>query len=505
MKAIQYIALVASMISSFSCSNFDDLNTNPDTPLTVTPAMLATSLILNITAPKADMVFVYDNFLAKQLTWGGSAEPYVYNRFDRTTFESYIWLTNAKKMLDASVDTEKNAYEGLALFIKAYTLFNLSMQVGDIPYLNITGGEEGNIKAVYDPQEVVMENILKDLAQASLLFASANNFGGDPILKGDVSKWQKAVNAFRLKVLISLSNKEQVGTIHVRQAFAEIVSAGKLMESNDDNLQRVFSDKMKQQYPFYINMSNLGEYAIHSNMIINPLKKYNDYRLFYYASPSKKLVDNGKDPKSFDAFIGIDPSIPFATVSEMYANQEYCALNSRYLKYPAGEPYIFLGYAEQNFNLAEASLRGWISGNTSDYYKKGIEASLAFTMSSTPDNDEYHQGHKLTPEYITEYLQNELIQLTGNTQHQLEQIMEQKYLASFMQLPWTTYYDYRRTGLPNFPINPGTNMNTDKNKIPVRCMYPQAEYDYNKENVEAAVSRQYGGVDDVNAVMWILK
>jgi hypothetical protein len=36
-------------------------------------------------------------------------------------------------------------------------------------------------------------------------------------------------------------------------------------------------------------------------------------------------------------------------------------------------------------------------------------------------------------------------------------------------------------------------------------MYEQREYDYNRENVEEAVRRQYNGNDDVNEVMWILK
>ncbi len=36
-------------------------------------------------------------------------------------------------------------------------------------------------------------------------------------------------------------------------------------------------------------------------------------------------------------------------------------------------------------------------------------------------------------------------------------------------------------------------------------MYPQVEYDYNSENVQAAIARQYGGVDDVNKLMWVLQ
>lgn len=83
--------------------------------------------------------------------------------------------------------------------------------------------------------------------------------------------------------------------------------------------------------------------------------------------------------------------------------------------------------------------------------------------------------------------------------------MEQKYIASFMQLPYQPYYDYRRTGYPVLPINPETSLNFNApDKLPVRWQYPDTEISYNTENVEEAIERQYGS-DEVNKLMWILK
>ncbi len=42
-------------------------------------------------------------------------------------------------------------------------------------------------------------------------------------------------------------------------------------------------------------------------------------------------------------------------------------------------------------------------------------------------------------------------------------------------------------------------------KVPKRFTYPQSEYDYNSDNLNAAVQRQYSGDDDVNKVMWLLQ
>lgn len=164
-----------------------------------------------------------------------------------------------------------------------------------------------------------------------------------------------------------------------------------------------------------------------------------------------------------------------------------------------------ISYLEQNFILAEAAIRGWISADASVYYKKGIKASMDFITTYTPDEEVYHYGHPLTEDVKNAFLENPQIQLGSNKEENIEKILTQRYLASFMQHPYDSYYDYRRTGYPKLPINPETNQNPVHDKIPVRWMYPKSEYDYNKENVEEAVQRQFGGVDDVNKEMWILQ
>ncbi len=95
--------------------------------------------------------------------------------------------------------------------------------------------------------------------------------------------------------------------------------------------------------------------------------------------------------------------------------------------------------------------------------------------------------------------------LKGGIEHQIKQIIIQKYLTYYMQYPFDAYYEYRRTGYPVLPINPFTNRNVEKDKIPVRWMYPTKEFDYNKENVDKAVASQYDGIDNNNKIMWILK
>ncbi|MGL4327958.1 MAG: SusD/RagB family nutrient-binding outer membrane lipoprotein [Tannerellaceae bacterium] len=488
-----------------SCSKFDDINTNPDAATKATASMMATALILNITKQGGNKVFVYDNMLSKQIGWAENAASEQYNLFGRTSFDNYTILITAKKMLEASSDIDKDSYTGLALFLKAYKLFYASLEVGDIPYSDALKGEEGVQKPKYDTQKDVMLQILNDLDESYALFSKGRKFDGDPIFEGNPDNWKKTVTAFQLKVLLHLSKKEADADLNIAYRFAQIVSLRDLFTSNSDNLQLVYSNKAGQIYPFYKTETKHADYAMLSNVIIDNFKNLNDYRLFYYASPSKYQLENGIDESDWSAYLSIDPSALFSDLSELAGEDKFCKLNTRYTNRPEGEPLIRLGYAEQNFILAEAALRGWIKDDANELYKKGIRASMDFITTNTPNEVAYHHNRAITDAYIDSYLAQEMIQLTGSKEADLEKIILQRYLASFMQHPYDAYFDYRRTGYPKLPINPESNMNPVKDKIPVRWMYPEAEFNFNGENANEAVNRQFGGVDDVNKLMWILQ
>lgn len=379
------------------------------------------------------------------------------------------------------------------------------MEVGDIPYSDALKGEEGNMKPRYDTQKEVMLSVLSDLEKSYFLFSLAKPFAGDPVFKGDINLWKKTVTAFQLKVLMHLSKKESDTDLKPKERFAAIVNTASLMTSNKDNFQLVYSDKASQVYPLHNTQTKHTGYAMISSTLIDVFKAYEDYRLFYYAKPAKIKTDSGFAADSWEAYTGVDPSEKFENIKNYFSQNNFCGLNNRYTNYPAGEPLIRLGYAEQNFILAEAAVRGWIPGDASLYYKKGIEASMNFIAEHTPDDIIYHNGRKITKEVIEEYLNNPKIQLGTNKDKNIEKIMTQLYITSFLQHPYDPYYNYRRTGYPLWPIDPDTNMNTDQKIIPLRWMYPQSEYSYNKENVEKAITRQFGGADDFNKPMWIIQ
>ena len=84
----------------------------------------------------------------------------------RASFSDYAYLQDYKNMAELAPESNKSAYEGLAALLKAYVLFNHTLEVGDIPYSQILQGEEGLLTPVYDTQKDVCLGVLEDLQEA---------------------------------------------------------------------------------------------------------------------------------------------------------------------------------------------------------------------------------------------------------------------------------------------------------------------------------------------------
>lgn len=502
------IGLFLSTSILVSCSNFDDINTNPNTSTKVTSGMLATGMLISITQQNQEYVsFIDHNFMSKHALTAELLRDAQYNKITTGSFGAYSNLRNASKMVENASGNTRSGYEGLALFLKAYQLFYLSLDCGDIPYKESLKGEsEGLTQPKYDSQKEVMQQVLNDLEQAEVLFATSPNFEGDPIMGGDTKKWQKITNAFSLKVLVNLYLHDTDANLKVKERFSKLISKKAIMESNSDNFQLVYSNKGGQIYPFNDVKARSNNYCALSSNLVDSLRTLNDNRLFYFAEPSAYMINQGKAENDFDAYQSIDPSLPFDSINKLHGVKKYCGLNKRYtaLSNPAGEPIIRIGYAEQCFNIAEGIARGWALADAKAYYEAGIKAAMSFVKNNTPD--EFIQNRPtISSEYINNYLNNPKISFSNNPETQLKQIFQQKYFTYFLQNPWDGFYENRRTSYPILPVDPKTNMNQLSTQLPKRWTYPQNEYNENSVHIKEALERQFGGRDDNNDLMWILK
>ncbi len=512
MKKIHYIFLAIIFLTiATSCSKFEELNTNPDVPTTVTPELLLTQLqkdsyrFWNPNPTDWGTAQLWSKHCALLET---NPNPYQYyysfNPFGG--FGSFQKLTNLSRMVEFSKGSPAEpSFKGMELFMKASYGYGMTLDMGDIPYSEAGKAEEGIIKPKYDKQADVFVSILKDLQAAEVFFAEGKNFGGDFMYGGNAGKWRKLSNAMQLKVLQTISKKI---TAEQKSRFAEIVAAGNLMTDNSDIFQLVYSDNPNATHPFWNGENrriNLGV----SNIVVDALRNFNDRRLFYFAEPAKYLITAGKLENDLAAYEGVPTELSADKLAGNNAAGKYSLINKRYTLPRAGDPMLKFTYSEQCFIIAEAIEEGWVSGNAKDYYENGVKAILKYykdlpAVTAIPAN---LHGMAITQAYIDGYFTGEAAYKTGGTKaDRLKQIWMQRYLLDFFQGSADAYKNFLRTGSPDFPLDPATSMNPDdKNVYPKRWKYPTSELTTNLANYQKAVDEQYNGYDGINEVPWWLK
>jgi hypothetical protein len=488
-----------------SCNKFDVINTNPNATEKVNASLLATKIILqNLKFQGRDAkAFLSDNGLSKYIAYGNETMlSSQYNYLGAADFTPMTMIPNINSMVDyAKGSSMESSYLGLAKFSRAFMFYYLTMEVGDIPYSTTGLGGTGEIKPKYDSQEDVFKGILDELKEADALFAKGVKFDGDPTpYNGDPDKWRRATNSFALKVLMSLSNKAGDANLNVKGRFADIVNAGEILQANTGFLGLIYSST--NPHPLSGTNDLFTSRTIVSHLVLSNLKDLNDRRLFYFADPAKSLIAHGLQQSDTAAYVGAYVGDDYNTITANLIADKYSLLNSRYLKVQAGDPRIMVSYGEQQLILAEAGILGWINGNVQSYYESGVRSVLSRYMSADAS---FAHGMPITQSYIDNYFTDDAAFKT-DANAQLQQIWLQRYLLNFMQDPISAFFEQRRTGYPVFPINPATSLNVNnKNAIPVRWLYPSSELNYNKQNLIDALNSQYGGVDEINNKMWLLK
>lgn len=508
-KIFHLISTIIFLTAAFSCSNFDELNTNPDSTTKVSPDMLATQVLKNTyrfwNPNPTD--FATGNLWNKHcavLETNANPYQYYYSYWPYGGFDGYVNLTSLKSMVEFSKGTQyESSYQGLALFLKAWYGFNATLDMGDVPYSEVARMDEGIRYPKYDKQEDVVAYILSDLKQAEEYFADGKDFSGDIMMDGSAAKWRKLCNAMQLKVIQTFGNK---ATSEQKARFAEIVAANHLMESNDDIFSLKYTDNPNSNHPFY-NGEDRRLLTGLSKLTVDILKKFKDRRLFYFAEPADALIASGKTESDFDAYEGAPTEVRAEVLATNKDAGKYSLINKRYVEVKAGDPMLIFTYAEQCFILAEAVEEGWITGDAKDYYEKGVKASLSYYKDLSSASSGYH-GMPITQDYIDGYFTGDAAYaVSGTKTDRLHQIWMQRWLIDFFQgNGGGAYYQFLRTGYPEFPLDPNTSMNPDSKTVyPKRWKYPTGEQTTNPVNYKKAIDEQYNGYDGINQVPWWLK
>lgn len=544
---------IAGLAILTGCQKGDDLTANPNAASESTPTPV--SLIVNhITAnfirteemPLGNDVSGTATFNAAS-TNGNSSNVYKLNQHLASNYSKY-WGTNeytwsytgqSYEMLKYAVKLEKeaaaqlgnntNKYFALSKFFRAYSAIWLSQRVGDIPMTQ--AGDVTNGTPVFDAQKDVYKNALILLDDAnnilSTLITALPANSSTVLDAGDIYgltflQWQKLINTYRLRVLISLSKRaDDAADLNIKTQFATILGNSTkypIMTGNSDNLVYKFNAAYNQ-YPVYATGNK--DY----NNFLNPTKTVldittatKDPRTFLIATPAnaQRNAPNNKALGDFTAYVGADPKLTLSAITEANNAGTYSYLNAkRYFTSNTGancEPFIFIGYPELCFNIAEGITLGW-TGTAADaksWYDKGIAASMAnFGLntgnnSSIPVSDVAGNTLGTVTTDMTAFLSAVALDQSSTT-NALNQILSQKFVALFLNSGSEAYYNYRRTGIPAFSQG-GGGIGTPNSQIPRRWLYPLEEINYNNANYKASIQTQFaGGTDDVKNDMWLTK
>jgi Starch-binding associating with outer membrane len=488
----KYILSILIFSLLMSCSDFQKLEQNPNLPTSVPSSLILRDVLSKMNEGAWNDVMRnnqfycsnYNYYANNEYNWGNASLQY-------TTLKNVVKMEEEAKNSGAK---DLNPYSALGKFLRAYYFTSMTLRIGDLPVKDALKGASLD-KPKYDTQKDAFVQILKWLEDSNteisqLITTADKTLDGDIYYNNDLRKWQKVVNTFRLRVLIHLSKKTDDSDLKVKADFANVLgnpTKYPLMTDLSESLQYVWG--VNNKYPR--NPDNFGNNATRENMsktYLDLLKTYKDPRLFVVAEPAEAQINKGLKSTDFDAYVGASSGEDLADMTSKAGLGQYSFQSrKRYYGSYTGENTFVISYPEMCFNIAEAVNQGWIAGNAQDWYEKGIKSSMSFYGL---DNTS------------TTYLAQTNVKYSGNSATGLAQILNQKYIAFFQNSGYEAYYNWRRTGVPTFLVGTGTGNGT---KIPLRYLYQSNEEKVNSVNYNEALTRQFGGKDDINAQMWLIK
>lgn len=484
---LQAVVLAFFLTFAVGCNVFTDFEAfqeNPNETTQATPGLLLTNLEIS----SLSSISLGAAYASRHLVDINVPQDEQYYTWDRFGFGAYGNLRQAERMRIEAERLDNNAMVAISEVMKVYLFHGLTRTFGDVPYLEALQGQDGRYQPAYTPQEQIYADLLSRLDQVNRDLAESDEaINGDVVFGGDRRKWRKFANSLRLRILISLSEKENTSIDYVGQ-FAEVFNnPGEypIMESLEDNAQYTYSEETGNNYPFF------GVAAFTSRFLEETLADLyiarNDPRLFRIADPANDSIPEAET--SFEAHSGLIASATLQTNSNLVNAGRGSSIDARYINDPEAEPNVALGYPEVAFTIAEAAQRGWIDADPEPYYDDGIRASMAF--------------YGLEGATVDDYLAQSNVAFDPS--EGVEMILTQKYMAMFLNSGWEPFFNQRRTGIPAFDVGAEQGNLLNNGQVPKRWMYPQKELTANRDNLIEALGRQFGGEDSIDGEMWLIR
>lgn len=542
-----FLTIFAVAVSSCSDSYMENLNTDPSKANSIDPNSQLTTAELQ-TYGDLGMVEIYRNYhyaFAQQLMGCWNTTNYGGRHTIDNNEMGRMWISfypkAIKNLTDGIVRSNENAsMTNVNATLRIYRVYMMSLMTdvyGDAPCSEAgLGYLDGKFNPRYDTQEEIYMWFFKELKEAgAALNQSGDKITGDVIYNGDASKWKKFANSLRLRYAMRISD---VAPEKAQQEFEDALAAdgGVFTSASDDALIKYM------EVPFSFGQESYTDYRGNAlskllfgndpannpsylcSTFLNQMKNSGDprtYRIarFYYdglmsSTSTNNRIDltneilakgvtmNPRDPGAFswepwptgyESDIMKEIALTNPSVQTSMARETEPKLANNFLK--SDNPGVVITYAEVNFLMAEAVLKGWnVTGSVADLYTNGVRESMDFLSN--------HYGcDKITDAEFTTFIANNGI---GYTDEQKKAAINTQAWILHLTNPAESWANVRRSGYPRLK-SPAeydfAQFLTGGADIPVRLCYPVLESSYNKQSYEEALNRM-GGDNSWNTPLW---
>ena len=493
-KATFKFILFASALSIglAGCDKELDINSNPNTVTesNITPALILPNALHNVGVQTALGYGWLSNWMGHWSPSGSynpNTEESTYNI--TSSFQETKWANVYNALFDLDVVEQKAAanketfYQAIAMIMKAHLFQNLVDLYGNVPYKQAFKSLEFP-SPVYDKAEDIYADLHLKLDTAITLMGAATvgnaEEGVDIVFGGDQNRWIRLANTIKLRLLIRLSEVNPNPTAELAKITAKggVLKSGQTAAANPG-----YANDNNKQSPFFgaygltPSGNQANEYYRANNYIVTVLKNNTDPRLGYFFKPAASPVT----PVTYTGTVyGSDPDVAFS--GDRTSN-----IGAGLVKSFDQNQWIVTS-VESLFLEAEAIARGWLPGNAATAYDAAVTES--FIWLGVPKADSAANAYQVNNASAN------WANAGTTTDSKAKFVVAQKYIALTGINSLEAWNDYRRLGVPaNVPlsVNPGRGTRT----IPVRLIYPAAEFAVNSANVQAQ-----GSITGQTKIFW---
>jgi hypothetical protein len=499
-KTLFAITLVGMLASC--TKDFEEINTDPNNIPGALPQQLLAPALVSTLGYNMLRNRNFNNELMQVSVNINDGEGQVFRYDFRSNLADYLYngwyseLTNFKDIYKVASDTTSGnynkSYMAISLICQSWIYSLLTDTYGDVPFeqSNKAKKEDGEIvEPAFDRQKDIYLGIFNMLEEANTLLDGGPSIvaASDPVYSGNIGRWRRFGNSLYLRLLLRISGKAEVApqvTAKIKDIVETNAANYPIMASNADAAILRWTGTA----PYISPLMTVREQDFRAPSVaaffIDNLVSWEDPRID--ISLGANGINRWAIAPYQGAYVGVPsgyaPGTGVQRLSYFYSTSSTSTLMNEPL---AG---MIMNYAEVQFILAEAALKGWISGSAETYYNRGVLNGITLWLPT---------WNKPIEDFLRNPNGNSNLLSDATTfDEKMEFIHLQKYYALFLN-DLQQWFEYRRTGHPTLPKGPGLR---NGGVMPARMNYPVYVQSTNPTNYKAAVAAQ--GPDLISTPVW---